>query len=119
MNLFYSLFSIPQFARDDDDIDDEYIDDLIELSACGITTYFRMTSKQCPVSNCRLKFERKSEAIAHYTDLHSKGSLYCPLCSKPIRIQSLSHIKIHFERAHPYEKVPFDLGINSKVILFT
>lgn len=83
---------------------------MISLYACGQITHFQFpkTTKQCPVANCRLKFEKRSDCIAHYKDLHAQGSILCPICKKPIRAHRPLNFRAHYERIHPNQQVPYD-----------
>lgn len=95
-----------------DDIDDGIDDtDLIQLSCRGIHTEWTFPSDQsnCPVRNCGKAFDSRSDAIIHYKRTHSQKAILCELCNKPISVGACNTFIIHWQRAHPFKKMPYGL----------
>lgn len=92
----------------DDGIDDN---DLIQLSCCGIDTEWTFPPDQisCPVTRCKKVFSSRSDTIIHYKRAHSKTAILCDLCNKPISVRSLNSFVLHYQRAHPFKKIPYGL----------
>lgn len=65
----------------------------------------------CPVLGCGKQFNSRREAMDHYKERHAMFSIFCHLCSKPIRTDVHKNGFIeHFEQQHPHKKVPYGLG---------
>lgn len=96
---------------------DEEENDLITLSGCGQTTYWRFPQdlKHCPVQSCRIQFGVRSDAINHYQKRHAIYSLLCPICVKPICAQRKYDFQTHFAKVHPMEEMPYDLDAKRQV----
>lgn len=62
--------------------------DVITLtSGANRKTYWQFPKENwqaCPAIRCNLKFESRSDAIEHFKLEHSKNSICCQLCDKPI-----------------------------------
>lgn len=86
-------------------------DDLpVELSGCNIKTFWRFPNQtRCPVRKCLKQFENRAEAKRHYADVHAPIAILCERCDKPIASFSIMPYKIHFQKIHPNEKLPFNL----------
>lgn len=90
------------------DSEDENVNDLITLTnEWGITGnwYFPKKLKVCPIHNCSIKFDTRSQAISHYRKLHSNAIL-CPGCEKPISAKTPHNFRRHFKEQHPGEEIP-------------
>lgn len=104
----------PNRSYDDDDQTNGEIG-LITLKGCGIVTKwnFPANSKTCPKGGCQESFNTRFEAITHYTIHHSMNAIVCHICDRPISTigrRGQSHYKLHFQRKHPKEKIPFDFA---------
>lgn len=92
--------------------------DLITLSGCGYKTQWRMPFNQtkCPVMGCRyISFESRLALILHYKEVHSKNSIYCCICEKPIVSLGRRDFTGHYKRIHPNVLHPFDFDANKKL----
>lgn len=71
-------------------------DDMIVLRGRGnISKWLFPNTTQCPVMNCRLKFNSRSAAIAHYRSKHAGHYMMCTTCKKPISVANNSNWKVH------------------------
>lgn len=95
---------------DDDDDDDEEVDDLIELRGCDRITQWKFPENltNCPVRRCVNQFHSRSRAIKHYKQQHADRSIFCPLCEKPICLNTQKYFIEHFRKAHPHKKIPYN-----------
>lgn len=92
--------------------------DLITLNGCGYKTQWQMPSNQseCPVARCpQRSFVNRSALITHYKKEHSKFSIYCCICDKPIISRNKEHFGIHYKSLHPNVLDPFDFKTNKKL----
>lgn len=95
-----------------DEKSDNDQDELITLSARGITTYYSFPPHitHCPKPTCLERFETRLIAKNHYIAEHASEAIFCSLCSKPITVNLLhpdAFVK-HFQKMHPFNKIPFD-----------
>lgn len=91
----------------DAEIDDN---DLIKLEGAGIITHWKFHDQtNCPNKQCQIEFASRSHAIIHYKQQHAKKAILCELCSKPISACSASTFIEHYQRAHPFKKIPYGL----------
>lgn len=84
---------------------DNKVDDVIELSGCFRSTYWRFPKEmtRCPNQRCRLKsFKTRADAIAHFKAEHASNNILCSHCNKPIYVKyNASKLKRHYESIHP------------------
>lgn len=85
-------------------------DDVVTLSGGGhITQWNFPDTTLCPVMNCRLRFQNRSQAIEHYREKHAKFAILCSICDKPIRVDTNKNGFIyHYRATHPNHPLPFD-----------
>lgn len=92
--------------------------DLITLNGCGYKTQWQMPSNQtgCPVYGCRYQsFESRFALITHYKKMHSKMSIYCCICDKPVVSPCRREFINHYKRMHANVLDPFDFEANEKL----
>lgn len=84
-------------------------DDLITLTACGVTTEWRFPPKitHCPKRKCSEKFDSHSNALRHYIAEHASNAIFCSLCQKPITVYRSKSFCEHYRKAHPFNKIPY------------
>lgn len=88
----------------DEEIDD---DDFIKLEGAGIITHWTFPDQtKCPNIHCQIEFATRSHAIIHYKRQHAKNAILCELCSKPIAAHSAGAFIQHYQRTHPFKKIP-------------
>lgn len=82
--------------------------DVITLSGCKRITKWRFPAKMkhCPVTKCHKSFQSRQSAIAHYTKIHAPNSFYCSICEKPLALQNVTNLLLHFRNRHPGKKIP-------------
>lgn len=82
-------------------------DDLIQLSGCGQSTFFRFpNTTRCPIYNCPVDSGFRSRAIAHYKRKHAKDSIFCEECKKPVGAKCLNTFHTHYTEYHPNAELP-------------
>lgn len=107
IHQFQNVDLSPQIERKNDKDND-----LITLGGCGRITQWRYPNNlmQCPNVKCCKEFETRSNAIAHFKELHAKDAILCSICQKPIAAQYESVFIRHWERKHPQMKMPYGFG---------
>lgn len=83
--------------------------DLITLSGCRQTTYWRFPPNltHCPNKRCGAEFEDRSDAIEHYKEMHAVHCILCPKCDRPIAAQNKTNLLVHYASQHPGEMPPY------------
>lgn len=77
--------------------------DVITLSGLDVITKWRFPENlsKCPVSNCSLPFDARSDAIAHYRVSHAENNILCSICDEPIPVPvSKKQLVAHYEKVH-------------------
>lgn len=83
--------------------------DWITLDYSGHFTYWRFPqTTSCPFPRCALEFSSGSEARSHYQQKHTKRTLLCPICDKPINSNPRTNYIKHHRMRHPDMKIPYD-----------
>lgn len=84
---------------------------MIKLEGSGIITYWTFPPNQtnCPVRRCEIDFASRSHAIIHYKSQHAKEAVLCELCSKPVSAHAVGAFIEHYQRVHPFKKIPYGL----------
>lgn len=92
--------------------EDDDIDDLITLDACGQITKYRFPQNvtRCPIVQCKESFEFRSAGIEHFKEKHAKTLIMCPICIKPVSAPTVDRFVHHCRDKHPQEKIPFDFS---------
>lgn len=85
---------------------------MIRLEGAGIITHWRFPPDQtsCPVRHCEIEFVSRSHAIIHYKRQHAKKAILCEQCQKPVAACSAYTLVVHYQRTHPFKKLPYGLG---------
>lgn len=80
---------------------------MIVLSGCGLKFLWKFPqSAQCPVKNCKIQFNKRSEAIVHYKKTHAEKSTLCPDCNTPKSARKFSDMVYHYKSVHPNDELP-------------
>lgn len=48
--------------------------------------------------------------MQHFKNNHAEGSILCYECQRPIRVRNFENYVQHYQRLHPFKKVPFAGG---------
>lgn len=82
------------------------------LNTCGLQTEWRVPAGmlKCPNLMCQQIFKVRSDLIRHFKNNHAEGSIACNLCEKPIRAANFDQFVAHYQRLHPFVKVPYTSG---------
>lgn len=96
---FQLVYFIPQRRLSDDNEEE----DLITLRGGGVVTHWRFPPdlRECPIRQCNMEFDNRSDAIAHYKVWHAPSNLFCSVCDRLIPTYNLKNYKEHFQNVHP------------------
>lgn len=64
----------------------------------------------CPNKGCQQIFKVRSDLIRHFKNNHAEGSIACNLCQKPIKVAQFDQFVVHYQRVHPFMKIPYTGG---------
>lgn len=56
-----------------------------------------------------MEFVSRSHTIIHYKRQHAKKAILCDLCNKPIAAHSANTFILHYQRLHPFKRLPYGL----------
>lgn len=87
------------------------------MTGCDQISQWRFpnTLKQCPIRDCRKKFQLRTNAIAHFKKNHAKKSVFCRLCDKPLEFRDMHHFEQHYRNFHPMAALPFDFDMHKEI----
>lgn len=87
----------------------------MKLEGAGVVTYWQFPPEQtrCPVWKCEIELNSRSDALIHYKRQHATSAILCELCDRPVAAHSANTFIAHYQRTHPFKKVPYNLDDGS------
>lgn len=68
--------------------------------------HFPKRATICPIYACRKEFGIRAMAIDHFKSRHSKNSVFCEICNRPVSAKVHNTFLEHYKKLHPDVQPP-------------